>query len=82
MFRTTLYLAFFLFTACSTAEEGSQQAMNTEKFCSVSALSKSQSFIRTILDDISANYSLVGGGGGGILQIKLTAKNTFEISIL
>jgi hypothetical protein len=78
--RTALYLAFLLFTACSTAEEGGQQTMNTENSCSVTALSKSQHFIRAILDDISANYSHVGGGG--ISQIKLTATNTFEISIL
>jgi hypothetical protein len=71
--------AFILFTTCSTAEEGNQQTRNTERSCSVTVLSQSQDFIRAILDDISANYTHVGGGG--ITKIKLIATNTFEVSI-
>jgi hypothetical protein len=74
-----LCCAFLLFTACSTAEDGGQQTMNTESSNNVNALNQSQDFIRLILDDLSANYTHVGGGG--ITKIKLTATNTFQVSI-
>jgi hypothetical protein len=53
--------------------------MNTESSNNVNALNQSQDFIRLILDDLSTNYTHVGGGF--ITKIKLTATNTFQVSI-
>jgi len=56
-----------------------QNTMNTEKKCSLSPVKRSQAMIRTILNDLSTSYNEIGGGG--ISQIKLSATNTYVVSI-
>ena len=53
--------------------------MNTGKSCTITALKKSQNYIRAILDDITTSYTHVGGGG--ITEIKLLATDRFMVSI-
>jgi len=61
------------------ADATGQGIMVKNSECQQTAVKKSQEMIRFILNDLSATYTQVGGGG--ITGIKLTATKTFQISI-
>ena len=73
------YLLIIVFSNTACAGTKGQQAMTTDSTCQLTPVKKSQEQIRFILDDISKTYSEVGGGG--ITGIKLSATNTFVVSI-
>ena len=75
---TTLKCFVFLSTLLAVPS-GSLSANETSLSCQQNALQKSQRLIRFILDDLSATYTQVGGGG--ISNIKQTATNAFRVSI-
>ena len=53
--------------------------MSSKMKCQITALQRSQEMIRTILDDLTKSYTEVGGGG--ISQIKLSATDTYVVSL-
>lgn len=63
----------------SIAAEKGNTSMTSDKSCLDNALSRTRCIIETILEDISATYTHVGGGG--ITAIKQDATNTYTVSI-
>jgi len=61
------------------AESSGKSIMSSESGCHMTPLKKSQAMIRAMLDDLTANYHDVGGGG--ISGIKQVATNSFLVSI-
>jgi hypothetical protein len=83
MFKISRLLLFtfilVIFGQYTIADTTGNQAMGEKSICNKTALSESSKFIKFILDDLSKTYSAVGGGG--IRGIKMTATNTYVVSI-
>ena len=83
MFNKKHYLVIFLWiialTNSACAGTIGKQAMVTDSVCQQTPLKKSQELIQFILNDMTETYTQVGGGG--ITAIKLTATNTFVVSV-
>jgi len=83
MLNAKHYLVIFLWVIAlsniACAGTIGKQVMASDSFCQQASLKKSQELIRFILNDMSETYIEVGGGG--ITAIKLTATNTFVVSV-
>lgn len=73
------YISMIVLSNAACADTKEQQLMTADSVCTLSPVKESQKQIQVILDDISKTYSEVGGGG--ITAIKLSATNTFVVSI-
>lgn len=74
-------LLFFIIALSNNinAEAMGNKPMDSNVDCQQTALKKSQEMIRFILNDLTESYPHVGGGG--ITGIKLSATNTYVVSI-
>lgn len=52
--------------------------MNSNARCKLSPVERSLQMLRTVLNDLETNYSLIGGG---ISQIKQVATHVYQVSI-
>jgi len=74
-----LFLCVSSFACSNRVNAKGQIKMTSNTTCQQTQLRKSQEMIRFILDDLTVSYKHVGGGG--ISAIKLTATNTYLVSL-
>jgi len=78
--KQLIFIPFFItLIGCVSSIAIGQNTMNSEKKCANTSVQRSQVMLRAILDDLTTSYTELGGGG--ISQIKLSATNTYVVSI-
>jgi len=70
---------FITLIGCVSTTAIGQNTMSSEMKCTNTSVQRSQEMLRVILDDLTTSYTEIGGGG--ISQIKLSATNTYVVSI-